>query len=65
MVKQYPQLFREQLRDAILNADTSRFRIVQETGLTEANLSMDSVDKICECLDLRLIPAEKSKRKGG
>ena len=62
MVKQYPQLFREQLRDAILNADTSRFRIVQETGLTEANLS---VDKICECLDLRLIPAEKSKRKGG
>ncbi|MBP86001.1 MAG: hypothetical protein CMJ64_04670 [Planctomycetaceae bacterium] len=52
----------EQLRNAILSADKSRYRISQETGITEADLSrfvndvaglsLDSIDKIGECLEL-------------
>lgn len=65
----------EQLRDAILNAEITRYRIAQETGLTEAGLSrfvnkvsglsLESIDKIGECLDLEIVPRNKpSKRKG-
>jgi DNA-binding Xre family transcriptional regulator len=71
--KRKPQPFSEQLRNAIVNADISRYRIAQKTGLTEAGLSrfvnrvaglsLDSIDKICACLDLRLIAEETSKRK--
>ena len=55
----------EQLREAILTADMSRYRIAKETGLTEAGLSrfvngicglsLDSIDKIGECLGLRIV----------
>ena len=67
----------EQLKDAILAADISRYRISKETGLTEAGLSrfvngvsglsLASIDKIGECLGLdittRSSTAAKSKRK--
>ena len=63
----------EQLRDAILNADISRYRIAQETGLTEAGLSrfvngvsglfLDSIDKIGECLGLDIATPERKSRK--
>ncbi len=69
----------EQLREAILNADISRYRISKQTGLTEAGLSrfvnhvaglsLDSIDKIGECLGLAIVvrpkkpDTKKAKRK--
>ena len=60
----------EQLREAILTADKSRYRISKETGLTEAGLSrfvngvcglsLDSIDKIGDCLGLS-IAVDKAK----
>lgn len=67
------KLISEQLRDAILNADISRYRIAQETGLTEAGLSrfvngvsglsLDSIDKIGECLGLDIATPKPRPRK--
>ncbi len=62
----------EQLRDAILNADISRYRISKETGLTEAGLSrfvngvaglsLASIDLVGECLRLEITtPQRKGK----
>ncbi len=68
--------FSDQLRDAILNADISRYRISKETGLTEAGLSrfvngvaglsLDSIDKVGECLGLEITTSKlkSSKQKG-
>jgi len=63
----------EQLREAILTADKSRYRIAKETGLTEAGLSrfvnhvaglsLDSIDKIGECLGLRIVAESKPEQK--
>ena len=66
-------LLSEQLREAILNADISRYRIAKETGLTQAGLSrfvngvsglsMDSIDKIGDCLGLQIVVAAKHRQK--
>ena len=63
----------EQLKDAILNCGETRYRIAQETGVTEATLSkyihghhglsQETVDILAEYLGLRLV-ADKAKRKG-
>ena len=68
-----PKTISQQLRDAILGAPKSRYAIAKETGVTEASLSrfvngvtglsMDSIDKIGECLGL-VIKAETKNRKG-
>ena len=77
--KRTPKPLSEQLREAILNADISRYRISKETGLTQAGLSrfvnhvaglsFDSIDKIGECLGLEIIvggdKGSAGKRKGG
>ena len=72
--------FSEQLRAGIERSDKTRYRISKETGVAESvlcrfihskvGLSMESVDKLCECLGLRLVADEKpprtrSTRKGG
>ena len=65
----------DQLRDAILQADKSRYRISQETDVTEAGLSrfvrglaglsLDSIDKIGDCLELEITTRKPApKRKG-
>jgi len=64
---------REQLKEAILNADVSRYRIAKETGLTEASLSrflndvaglsLDSIDKIGDYLELDITTRERKPRK--
>lgn len=65
----------EQLKDAILNAEKSRYRISQETGITQAGLSrfvngvaglsLESIDLIGECLDLEIVTRKPApKRKG-
>jgi plasmid maintenance system antidote protein VapI len=69
-----PKLISEQLREAMLTADISRYRIAKEIGVTEALLSrfmngvaglgQDNIDKIGELLGLRLVrPKRKSKSK--
>ncbi len=70
-----PKQLSEQLREAILTAEISRYRIAKETGLTEAGLSrfvnrvaglsLDSIDKVGECLGLDIVARRKPpKRKG-
>ena len=63
----------EQLKEAILNADVSRYRIAKETGLTEASLSrflndvsglsLDSIDKVGDYLELDITTRERKPRK--
>jgi len=72
-----PKLISEQLREAILAADVSRYRIAKDIKVTEALLSrfingvaglgQESIDKIGEYLGLRLVGPQrkrKSKSKG-
>lgn len=67
--------FSDQLRQAIEASAKTRYRISQETGVSEAvlsrfmnrkvGLSMETVDLICECLGLRLVAeGEQKTRKG-
>ena len=68
-----PNKLSEQLRVVILSADKTRYRIAQETGLTQAGLSrfvnrvcglsLDSIDKIGQCLDLEITVRKPAKRK--
>ena len=67
------QPFSEQLRRVVQQADLTRYEISKRTGIAQsilsrfvnqgAGLSLDSIDKLWECLGLRL-GAEKPKRKG-
>lgn len=68
--------FSDQLRRAVETSDKTRYRISRETGIAQsilsrfvnqgAGLSMESVDKLVDCLALRLVAEERStKRKGG
>ncbi|MCC7086568.1 MAG: hypothetical protein IT427_16340, partial [Pirellulales bacterium] len=60
-----PKLLSQQLREAILNADVSRYRISKDTGISEAQLSrfvnkicglgQEASDKIGEYLGLQLV----------
>ncbi len=66
----------EQLREAILDADVSRYRISQDTGITEATLSrfvngvaglrLSAIDTLGEYLGLAIVVEGKhAKKKGG
>ena len=67
--------FNEQLRRAVEQSDMTRYQISKRTGIAQsvlsrfahhgAGLSMESVDRLCECLGLRLVAEEKPKRKKG
>ena len=64
----------DQLRDEILNAEISRYRLAKETGLSEAalsrfvngvcNLSLGSINKVSEVLGLEITKQKPKKRKG-
>ncbi len=68
-----PKKISDQLREAILSAEITRYRIAQETGVSEAvlsrfvngpsGLSLDSIDKIGECLGLNITTPKQRKRK--
>lgn len=59
-----PKKLSDQLRRALKNSEKSCYRISQETGIPEGNLSrfihgkagfsIDSLDKLCKCLSLKL-----------
>ena len=64
----------EQIRDAISNAEVSRYRISKATGITEAALSrflhgksgisLDTLDILGEYLGLDITTRKTPKRKG-
>jgi DNA-binding phage protein len=66
--------FSEQLRRAIERSELTRYRISQKTGINQSvlsrfmnqggGLSLDSIDKLCECLGLRLVSDDKPNKKG-
>jgi plasmid maintenance system antidote protein VapI len=68
-----PKLISEQLREAMLAADVSRYRIAKDIGVTEALLSrfmngvaglgQETIDKIGEYLGLELVQADKPKAR--
>lgn len=67
--------FSDQLRAAIESSDMTRYAISKATGIdqsilsrfvnTDAGLSMENVDKICECLGITLTVPKPTKRKKG
>ncbi|WP_437202241.1 helix-turn-helix domain-containing protein [Planctomicrobium sp. SH664] len=64
------KLISEALRDAIKNCGDSRYRLAQETGIAESNLSrfmngqsqlsMKAVDRLCRYLSLELTVFRKN-----
>ena len=69
------QRFSEQLRRAVETSDKTRYRISKETGIAQsilsrfvnegAGLSMESVDKLVECLGLRLVAEDQPEQRKG
>jgi len=65
--------FGDQLRRAVRESELTRYAISKQTGIAQsilsrfinqgAGLSMDSVEKLCEILGLRLVAEEKPGRK--
>ena len=66
----------DQLRKAILQSDKTRYRISIETGIAQsilsrfinqdAGLSLENVDRICDCIGARLVlvrPVKASNKK--
>ncbi len=64
--------FRQQLRQAILTCGKSRYRIFKDTGIDQAvlarfinetaGLSLETVDQLCEYLELNLVAGDDSPR---
>ena len=62
----------EQLRDAVRNAGVSRYRIAQDTGITEgqlcrfvhgqSRLTLDTIDVLAEYLKLDIVPRQRKRR---
>ena len=67
-------LFSDQLRRAVERSELTRYEISRRTGIAQsilsrfinkgAGLSMDTIDKLSDCLGLRLVGKRRaSKRK--
>ena len=69
------QRFSDQLRRAVQEAGKTRYQIHKETGIDQGNLSrfvnegaglsMESIDKLCECLGLWLAADDPAKKWKG
>ena len=65
----------DDIRKAIDASDKTRYRIWQETGLTQAHLSkvmsgerglsLDAMETLADCLGLEITIRPKRRRKGG
>jgi transcriptional regulator with XRE-family HTH domain len=74
MAKQKPSLLTDQLRQAIDDSGLTRYRIAQETGVSEATLSkfylgqrglsMEALNALGECLQLTINVGRKPDQKG-
>ncbi len=70
MIKRKP--LSEQLREAVRDADVTRYRIAQDTGVTEgqlcrfvhgqSRLSLDTIDVLAKYLELEVVQRRKSRR---
>lgn len=67
--------FSEQLRSAVEQAPMSRYAIHKATGIDQAvlskfvrgermGLSMETVDKLCDFLGLKIVPEKTTNKKG-
>ena len=64
----------EQVRKAIAASGKSRYRIWQETGISQAQLSMlmdgtrglsiEALERLADCLGLDIVIRRKGRRKG-
>lgn len=69
-----PATVSDQLKDAILNCGQTRYRIAQETGITEATLSkfihghhglsLETVDTLGQYLGLQLVASKPDHNAG-
>lgn len=74
MAKRAPRLLSDQVRQAIRDADCSRYAIWQATGIDQAvlskflkgerGMSLESLDKIAEFLNLEIAVRKPRKPKG-
>jgi len=65
--------FSDQLRRAVQQSDLTRYQISKQTGIDQsilsrfvnrgAGLSMESVDKLVDCLGLRLAKSAPSEKR--
>jgi len=63
----------DQLRDAVRNAEVSRYRISQETGIAQgqlsrfvhgqSRLSLDTIDLLAEYLELEVISKQNTRKR--
>jgi hypothetical protein len=69
------QRFSDQLRRAVKHSDKTCYRIAKVTGIDQGNLSrfmnhdgglsLESIDRLCDCLRLRLVgEVEPTQEKG-
>lgn len=73
MRRQPTKTITEQIRQAIKDCDVTRYKIAQETGIDESTLakfyhgerglSMDSLNRLGEYLQLRIVMDRKPKPK--
>jgi len=74
MAKKHPKQLTDQLRKAIDDSGLTRYRIAQETGISEATLSkfylgqrglsMKALNALGECLELTIHLGRKPNKKG-
>ena len=74
MPKQPLRKLTDQLRQAIDDSGLTRYRIAQETGISESTLSkfylgqrglsMDAMNALGECLELVIVSKRNPKKKG-
>lgn len=79
MTKKKKQAFSDEIRAAVEGSDKTRYRIAQETGIDAAalcrfvqgqvGLSMDSLDRLAECIGLQVVmvgktPTKRKTKKG-
>ena len=74
MSKKKPKPLTDQLRQAIDDSGMTRYRIAQETGLSESTLSkfylgqrglsMEAMNALGECLQITITVSRKAEKKG-
>ena len=74
MSKKKPKTFSDQIRAAVESCEKSRYRIAAETGIDAGalchfvagrrGLSMDSLDKLADCIGLRVATEDQPRKKG-
>ncbi len=75
MTKKQAKQFSDEIRAAVESCGMTRYRIAKETGIDAAvlcrfvqgqvGLSMDTLDKLAECIGLRIVADKPPTKKGG